>query len=215
MKKGVIFDLDGTLVDSIPFHFSVHKKVFKKLNINLEKEFFELKCNGTIAKEFYKTILLHYKGDLKNHKKAIELRKESYDGNKFLNIKTFPWVKTTLKNLKKEGFTLVLASSSPREYIKRVLKNNNITHYFDDIVAGDEVKQTKPSPEIFLKAKELTKLKKSDCVVVEDANNGVLAAKRAGIDCICMLTSQKKKEIPKYAKVCKSHKALFNKIKKL
>ena len=52
MKKAVIFDLDGTLVNSIPTHFHIHQAVCKKLGINLTKEFFELHCNGMKGNRF-------------------------------------------------------------------------------------------------------------------------------------------------------------------
>ena len=196
MKKAVIFDLDGTLVNSIPFHLRKHKVVFDSLGINLENDYFETKCNGSSQPEFYRRALTHYTGSDKLFNKAQKKRKEVYQGSDLAEIKVFSGVKSTLAALKKAGFKIAVASSSRHSYVQEVLDNNGITKYFDTIVGGNEVTKSKPAPHIFLLACQHLCVKKADCVIIEDATNGVLAAKNAKMDCLCLLTSEKPEDIP-------------------
>ena len=76
---------------------------------------------------------------------------------------------------------MFVASSSSGEIIEAVMKRLNIRAYFDGIVSGDDVKNSKPAPDIFLKASELAGVKPAYCVVIEDSPNGVKAARAAGM----------------------------------
>ena len=212
MKRAVIFDLDGTLVNSIPFHFRIHQAVFEDYGVKLTKKFFEEKCNGSSPKEFYRTIMKHYNipdeefDNLFN--KNLKTR-DKHQRKHLHEIKVFPGVKSTLKKLKSNGYKIAVASSSNHKYVTTILKNNDITHYFDHIVGGDEVIKTKPDPHIFLLARDEVGIRKSECVVVEDAVNGVKAAKNAKIDCLCLLTSEKPEDIPPYARIVDRHSKIF------
>jgi len=214
-KKAVIFDLDGTLINSIPFHFGEHKEIFKRLGVNLELEFFEKKCNGTKPDEFYKTILLHYTGSLRLYKKAILLKEKVFAHESYKGIKTFPGVRGLLDKLTDSGYVLALASSSGEKYIAKNLANNKLKKYFHVIVGSSHIKYTKPNPFIFNLAQKELGIPKESCVIVEDSINGVIAARRAHIDCICLLTSEKRKDVPKFAVIAKSHKKIYDIIKKM
>ncbi len=215
MKKAVIFDLDGTLVNSIPMHFHIHQKVCRILGVTLTKDFFELKCNGRKESEFYKIILKKHLGSLKKYNEARQLSKLEHLKIHYNTLKIFSGVKYTLKKLKQAGFKIAVASSSPKKYVKLILKSNDVINYFDAFVGGDNVAHAKPSPDIFLAARKKLNIKKSECVVVEDAIAGVQAAKNAKIDCLCLLTSEKRKDIPKYAKIVEKHILLFDIISKM
>ena len=88
------------------------------------------------------------------------------------------------KDLYQRGIKMALASSSPRSHIDAVLKMFNLTDYFHAIVCGEDTKEGKPSPDIFLNAAKIINTLPEDCIVIEDSYNGVLAAKAANMKCI-------------------------------
>jgi HAD superfamily hydrolase (TIGR01509 family) len=209
-KKAVIFDLDGTLVNSIPVHYKVHRDVFKKFGINLTPHFFQVHCNGTEAHEAYRYVLNHFLGSDELYEKAWQTHNKLRTSVDLSKIKIFPGVKRMLKQLKEENYKLAVASSSHETYVRALLENNGITDFFDFITGSDHVKHSKPNPAIFLNAWKGLGIPKKNCIIIEDTNNGVIAAKRAGIECLCLLTSEKEDDIPRYAHIVDKHSMLFN-----
>ena len=83
-----------------------------------------------------------------------------------------------------------MASSSPRDEILRTVRELDVAEYFECLISGEEVENSKPAPEIFLKASELINIPPQECIVIEDSENGVIAAKRAGMYCIGYLDNK-------------------------
>ena len=106
-------------------------------------------------------------------------------------------VKKFLARMKKYGIKMVVASGNKKDAIKFILGKTGILQYFKTIVTNQDVKKSKPAPDIFLKGAGEMGLKPEECVVFEDAVNGVKAAQSAGIPCICMLTTTKKTKLLK------------------
>ena len=96
-----------------------------------------------------------------------------------------------VKQLKKEGFKLAVASSSPRKIINRVLEAANLNQTFDEIIsaADGDVKRGKPEPDIFLKAAQKLESEPEECLVIEDSQTGLEAAKRAGMKTLAFLSA--------------------------
>lgn len=215
MKKTIIFDLDGTLVNSIPFHFRIHKKVFKEFGINLTKEYFEIHCNGTEPREFYRRILNHFLGDDTLLGKAWKAQRKYKMYSGLQSIKVYSGIKTVLKTLHKKGCKMCVASSSHTDYVKKILKHNDITQYFETIIGSEHFEHSKPNPAIFLEARKQMNTPKKQCVIIEDSVNGCVAAKRAGIDVIAVLTSEKREDIPVYATIAETHLSILDLIEKM
>lgn len=215
VKEAIIFDFDGTLVNSIHFHFRIHRKVFKEIGVDLTKEYFETECNGTEPTEFYKKILRKFlkSEDLFEKVWSKQKKYKMYSGLE--NIKIFDGVKTLLKKLKNDGFRMCIASSSSTNYVKKILKGSGIENYFEFIVGSEHFEHSKPNPAIFLEARRKLGIPKSKCIVIEDSINGVVAAKRAGIDVISLLTSEKLEDIPSYAVISKKHLDIYDIVKKM
>ncbi len=208
-KKGIIFDLDGTLLESVHAHYLKHKRIGKILGFDLSEKYFRTVADGMDAKDFYPMLLKHYGLSVEdNYEKAIRLHHKFTDKTFFSHVKIHPHVKALLKKLKREGKLIALATSSPLDMASVALDKFDIRKYFDVIVDGDDVEHTKPHPAIFLLARKKLGLRKSDCVVIEDAPKGVLAAKRAEIDVCCLLTTYARKDIPKHARIVKDIKEL-------
>ncbi|MFP4117626.1 MAG: HAD family hydrolase [Candidatus Woesearchaeota archaeon] len=214
-KRTVIFDLDGTLADSIGFHFKIHKQVFLEVGIKLSWRYFFIECNGTEPHEFYKKII----SDAKREPELIDIVWEKMVSEKrqkgLRSIKVFPGVKNMLKVLKSMGLEMIVASSSHKDYILTVLKNNKISDYFDSIVGSDKFKRSKPDPGIFLKAWKNSMVEKEYCVIIEDSPNGVVAARNAGIDVICLTTTTNIEDIPAYAILAEDHSEIPGLVRKM
>ncbi len=89
-----------------------------------------------------------------------------------------------LKRLKDRGYRLAIASSSPIAYIRQVVTSLGINGYFDILVSGEQVKNPKPAPDVFLEAASQMGLTAEECLILEDSGNGCRAAKAAGIVCV-------------------------------
>jgi HAD superfamily hydrolase (TIGR01509 family) len=100
------------------------------------------------------------------------------------NIQPVAGVFPLIKELHENGFIILVASSSPHEVIDIVLRKFRLAEFISARVSGTELPQSKPHPGIFLKAASLANTKPENCVVIEDAENGVKAAKAAGMKCI-------------------------------
>lgn len=180
--KAVIFDLDGVIVESEDAHIEAEKQTFLKYNVLISTE--ELhRYTGTTAKEMFTQLIAKYKlnttfEEINNQKEKILFRLLEQDAEPTRGILSF------IQELKRRGIRLAVGSSSPRKLVDYVLKKLNITNLFDCIVTAEDVKHSKPSPEIFLQIAEELGLSPSQCLVIEDAKLGVEAAKSAGMKCI-------------------------------
>jgi HAD superfamily hydrolase (TIGR01509 family) len=185
MLKAVIFDMDGVLIDSEPFHLVVNEKIFANLGINLSEDEYH-GFIGTTHKDMWSTIKKRYNlpqsvPELVNMQVSGNI---DYIKNEEIEPIKIKGVTDLLSKIARENIKIGIASSSPTEVIKLVINKLGISDYFSAIVGGEEIKKGKPSPDIFLKAAKRLKSKPFDCIVIEDSKNGVLAAKAAGMKCI-------------------------------
>jgi len=89
-----------------------------------------------------------------------------------------------IQNYFDNKITLVLASSASMTNIDRIFQKFNLNKYFKSKISGADLKESKPNPEIFVKAAKLTGHSNEECIVIEDSTNGIIAAKSAGIYCV-------------------------------
>ena len=176
--KSVIFDLDGTLIDSMGIWYDVDKEFLSKRNIIPPKHLFdEIKGGNSFVEtaQFFK--------DRFSLSETIEdIMKEWTDMVAYhykYQVKIKAGVLDILDFLKMRNIKIAVGTSNSEYLTKTVLKSNNILSYFDAIVAGDTNIKGKPFPDIFLKAAELTGFQSDNCIVVEDTLSGVKAAKNA------------------------------------
>ena len=190
MLKAIIFDLDGTLVDSLPYHHESWRIFFKKNNIE-ENDFNEIyknyKGGGTL--ELMSSVF----GDIYT---KDELEKMSDDKEViFRDIyrsKIFPinGLRKFLDSLKKNNILLSIGSNAIRKNVLMTIKELGITNYFSSIICGDEVSKGKPDPEMYIKTLSNLKVNKNECIIFEDSIEGVTAAKNANIKAIGVTSSQ-------------------------
>ncbi|MEY8444971.1 HAD family hydrolase [Enterococcus ratti] len=176
MTTGVIFDMDGVLIDSESFYFERRMNFFTHLAVTptsvkmadyvgkTEKGIWEtlVPNNSNLRKQLYFAYLDYRQAHPIDFQQV--LRKE---------------VRCLLRELKKQQIKLALASSSPLVEINKMLRQCQIQHYFDFVISGEELEKSKPHPEIYLKCKQA--LAVTSFLAVEDSTVGIEAAKAANI----------------------------------
>lgn len=184
MITTVIFDLDGLLADTEPLHCRAYQETLQPEGVMLmESEYIEHWVRE--GKGIGDWLALR---GLSLDPLAIRLRKSK----RYLELlpsmlRPMAGVFQLLETLYRTK-NLALASSSYRDAVDGVLAGLNISHYFKAVVSGLDVPRVKPAPDIFLTAARLVGAAPSECVVLEDAEKGVLAAYRAGMHCIAVPT---------------------------
>lgn len=182
MKKGAIFDLDGTMVDTARIHDKAWDQLFLQYNIKLsEAEMAEHRGKKNVT--FAASILSRRHAE---HLKAKDLAKEKdrivLEALSLKAPAVFPGLIEFLKLLKGKGIKLALATSATKE--TALLLAQDVLAYFEVAVFAEDTDKGKPDPAIFLLAAERMNLAVLDCMVFEDSENGVEAAKRGGLFCV-------------------------------
>lgn len=179
--KAIIFDMDGVIIDSEPLHFEVERKLLEELGGVFDYDFHNTLV-GTTDELMWS--IFKEKFNLKlTIDEMMNLKKERF----IKEIHRVPLVKGVedlISTLYSAGYTLALASSNNRRSVDKIIETFNLYKYLKFSISGDDVKKGKPNPEIFLKAAEIADIAVGKCLVIEDAKNGVLAAKAAGMKCI-------------------------------
>ncbi|MCW3111208.1 MAG: HAD-superfamily hydrolase, subfamily variant 3 [Segetibacter sp.] len=182
--KGVIFDMDGTLLESTEADYRAWEKVFNDYNQELPYEKYAPLLGVKSADVIKNEIGFSDEQDVKR------VLKEKFDYFvEYVNenpIKPVLAAEAFLKSLAHYPIKVALATSSRKEKMQMVLKQLNFLQYFETIVTGDEVANGKPAPDIFLLAAKRLGLEPTDCMVVEDGPVGVAAAKSANMKCLAI-----------------------------
>ncbi|HEY6947088.1 MAG TPA: HAD family phosphatase [Candidatus Acidoferrum sp.] len=181
MLRGVVFDFDGVIVDSHPVHKRAWKKLLQSVGITTSEEDLEFVMDGRKRDD----ILRHILGDL-NADALIEFgqRKEQYFREESAGVQTVHGFLDLMEDLESANLALGIASSGSRSRIAFLLQQLDLSKHFQVVVTGDEVKDGKPNPAVFLKAAEGLQINPSDLVAFEDAFSGVKAARAAGMTCV-------------------------------
>ncbi|MDO4669928.1 MAG: HAD family phosphatase [Aerococcus sp.] len=183
-KTTLLFDMDGTLIDTEFPYCRAMQAACQDFGIDMtEERYFEDYAGATVADNWQR--MEAYVGDIQLARKIIQQSDKVYqDIIQKEGVPLKPHAKETLASLEKRGYQLVIASSSTRPVVMDMLARTRLDVYFSLLVTGDMITHSKPHPEIFQKALELTASRASDTVVIEDSFQGVTAGYRAGIDTI-------------------------------
>jgi beta-phosphoglucomutase family hydrolase len=177
--KAAIFDFDGTLVDTMPLHYEAYRQVFAELGLELtRRDYFENiggKASETIPRFLRGRTVPISNEEIHKRKKAIVLQ--------LLAVVPVTTLESArLVPLLRPHIKIAIASSGSRAGIEMVLGRLGWSSLFDAVVTGDDVVQGKPAPECFLKAASLLGVEARACLVFEDTDDGVEAARSAGMD---------------------------------
>jgi beta-phosphoglucomutase family hydrolase len=184
--KGVIFDMDGTLIESTETDYLAWKQLFADYQKPLSYEDYFPLLGAKSAVVVQSRLLL----DEEQTKVALEKKMKYFTEIVSQNgIQPVPFAIKLLEQLQQYDLKIALATSSRRNKMTMVLKLTGLLPYFEVIVTGEEVSRSKPAPDIFLLAAKKLELPPDQCLVIEDAVNGIKAAKNAGMKCIAITTT--------------------------
>lgn len=184
MVKGLIFDLDGVIVDTAGYHYLAWKQLADEIGISIDEEFNQ-RLKGISRTESLEKILIHgnkenkYSADEKN---ILAMRKNEYYLkllDKVSPSDILPGVLGLINRANEYNLPCAIASAS--QNAPAILKKLGIDNYFEAIVDPTTLKKGKPDPEIFLKAAELIHVLPQYCIGFEDAVAGIQALKKANI----------------------------------
>jgi putative hydrolase of the HAD superfamily len=180
--KAVIFDFDGTIIDTETIWFEVYKEVFKeKFDVELPLEEF-VKVIGTTDEVLYQYIE-NQVGMKINPREINELANQRFLHKKGI-LEVREGVKEKLDEAKELGLKIGLASSSSREWVEGFLRQFDLWSYFSVIKTKEDVTKVKPDPALYIKALEELEVEPQEALAIEDSANGAMAAVEAGMKCI-------------------------------
>lgn len=186
--KAIIFDLDGVICHTDHYHYLAWKQLSDKVGIYFD-ETINNRLRGVSRMESLEIILEQYEGNpfTRQQKEMLAEEKNVYYKSLLQQMSPIDLseeVKTTLDRLKSLGVKLAIGSSSKNA--KFILKQIGLEGYFEVISDGNNIIHSKPHPEVFQVAAQWLSIAPSECLVVEDANAGIMAAKAAGMDSAAM-----------------------------
>lgn len=186
--RAVIWDLDGTLINSVEHHWQAWRAVMAQENFEFTYEQFTSdfgKRNDEILRGYFGP------GLPPSEVERIALAKETHyrESVRTRGLELLPGACKWLERLRAEGWLQALGTSAPRGNIDAIFDALGIAPFFNAVVSSEEVRQGKPAPDVFLAAAEQLDVAPERCVVVEDAPAGIEAARRAGMRSIGVLTT--------------------------
>jgi beta-phosphoglucomutase len=189
--KGIMFDMDGVLIDAMPFHAEAFRTVFKEeFNHEIEKKnifLLEGMPGSELVKELFKREKINDKNIDDNLIKKINKRKEQVF-KEIQKAKAYDGVKDLLDSLNCNNCVKAVVSGASKHEVESLLEQNGLNN-FDSIITGEDLKDGKPDPDPFQRGLERLNLKPSQAIIVENSPLGVESALRAGVRFIVTLNN--------------------------
>ena len=183
--KACLFDLDGVLVDTAIYHFQAWKMLGENFNYQLTEEQNE-QLKGVSRVESLNRILDWANYSTTAEQKEVWLKEKNDNYLQLISnmnpAEILPGVVDFLGQIKEQGYKIALGSASKNAEI--ILEKTDLMPWFDLIIDGNKVTKSKPDPEVFLKGAEGLGFQPEECIVFEDAQAGVEAAKKGGMKAI-------------------------------
>jgi HAD superfamily hydrolase (TIGR01509 family) len=197
--KAFVFDLNGTMVNDMPYHIKAwHEKIIQ-LGGTLTLDEMKHQCYGKndelLERVFPGKYSLEERIKIGNEKEAIY----RIEFKPFLKL--MDGLDQFLKKADQENIKMAIGSAAIMDNINFVIQNMHIEHYFNAIISANDVKNSKPDPETFLKCAEALSVAPADCLVFEDTPKGVECALNAGMQAVVILGEHEAAEFEQYKNV--------------
>jgi beta-phosphoglucomutase len=192
-QRAVLWDLDGTIVDSAPFHKLAWRDTFNRYGMDFTEEKYRFtlgRRNNEIIRRYLGSNLSTQEVDA-----IAEQKEESFRNYIKDNIRPFPRVVEIISAMAAADFKLAIVSSATIENIRLITGALYINTLFDLFITGKDVARGKPCPQGFLTAADRLGVQPRNCVVIEDAAAGVSAAKTGGMYCVAVTNTCSRKEL--------------------
>jgi HAD superfamily hydrolase (TIGR01509 family) len=183
MITTIIFDMDGVIIDSEPIHQKLEFEMYDELGLEISPEEHK-NYVGTSSVDMWNMIRENH-GLSKTPEELLLYGRAKYwealDQNR---VPLVAGARELILMCHESGYIVQVASSATRPTVDKVIEHFQLQKYFSHRIGGNEVKKSKPDPEIFIKAARQSGSDPTKCLVIEDSANGILAAKEAGMLCI-------------------------------
>lgn len=178
--EAVIFDMDGTLVDSMWVWTAIDQEYVERYNLTVPEDFHEAiegKSYTETARYFLDTFpqLPHTLDEIKQEWYDMSLEKYTKE------VRLKDGAEDFIREIRSRGIRTGIATSNDRKLVEKSLQAMGVSSLFDTISTGCEVKRGKPAPDVYLKAADNLMARPSECLVFEDVPMGILAGKNAGM----------------------------------
>lgn len=187
-RRGVALDMDGVIVDGMPFHVAAWQHAFRAFGMEVSGEWVLL-YEGIIASEVIDIVLGRHGRTLsaKDKQQLYKLKLRHLEEN--FKVVPIEGITTLAQTLHEFGYGVVVVTGSERSIALNVLDTLRLHHLVQDVVSASDVIRGKPAPDPYLKAVEILGVEARHCLVVENAPPGITAAKAAGLTCIAVQTT--------------------------
>jgi beta-phosphoglucomutase family hydrolase len=188
VKRALIFDMDGTIVDNMAFHTQSWITFFERRGRDIDADEFFRTTAGRQGKEIIRSHMGEHLQDEEvatlNHEKESVYR-ELYAPH----LKSVPGFDDLIAQAQSHGIALAVGTAAPPANVAFTLDGLDLRRHFDTVVGATDVPRGKPHPDVFLEAAKRCGAQPEDCIVFEDAPLGVEAARRAGMRCVVITTT--------------------------
>ena len=181
--NAVVFDMDGVMFDTESVCMKAWDTVGEEMGIG-KAGYMVYKTLGMTAESAIKVLQNEFGVDFDARLFKQKGREFSYKYFDEFGVPEKPFLHETLNYSKNKGYKLAVASSTSSDSVFHHLNEKNITAYFDKVICGDMIKNSKPAPDIYLKACEELGENPANCIAIEDSKNGILSAKNADMNVI-------------------------------
>jgi HAD superfamily hydrolase (TIGR01509 family) len=189
----VLFDMDGVVIDSEPLWSEAERQLLTRRNLTYSEELKPL-LMGLDSREAVRILIKHYNLD-ESAEDLVHERNQLVSELIQKHGQPIPRAIDLIRQARDAGVKTALASSSPYSLVELVVDKLKLGPLLDLVLSGDEVSRGKPAPDIYLAAAKRLGVAPECCLVIEDAPNGVRAAKAAGMCCVAITTGASRAEL--------------------